>query len=77
MFLLTIAGPILLQVIAAHRKGICRVILPYRNFVRDLDALPPAVRSDVEFIPVKRVEEVLNNALVGGFPEIFHPQSKI
>jgi ATP-dependent Lon protease len=55
-------GGIKEKVLAAHRIGIKRVILPRRN-ERDLDDVPPEVRRDLEFILVETAEEVLERAL--------------
>lgn len=51
------------KVLAAHRAGIRTVILPKRNEV-DLDEIPPELRAEMRFVPVERVEEVLDEALV-------------
>jgi ATP-dependent Lon protease len=50
------------KVLAAHRAGIKRVILPERCMA-DLDEVPQEVRDDLEFIPVSKMDEVLNAAL--------------
>jgi len=50
------------KVLAAHRAGIKRVILPERT-VADLEEVPQEVRDDLEFIPVTKMEEVLKAAL--------------
>ena len=55
-------GGIKEKVLAAHRAGIKRVILPERN-AADLEEVPQEVRDDLEFVPVKTVDEVLANAL--------------
>ena len=59
-------GGIKEKVLAAHRGGIRRVILPARN-EKDLADIPPAVRDEMEFIFAKTVDTVLSNALEGGF----------
>jgi ATP-dependent Lon protease len=48
--------------LAAHRAGIRRVILPRRN-EPDLDDVPPELRRQMVFVPVDTVEEVLAEAL--------------
>jgi ATP-dependent Lon protease len=48
-------------VLAAHRAGLKRVILPKAN-VKDLEDLPEHVRHVLEVIPVQRVEEALSAA---------------
>ncbi|MBW2720159.1 MAG: hypothetical protein JRD94_16900, partial [Deltaproteobacteria bacterium] len=50
-------------VLAAHRAGIKRIILPERN-VADLDEIPAEVRETLEFIPVSKMDAVLANALL-------------
>jgi ATP-dependent Lon protease len=50
------------KVLAAHRAGIRTVILPQRNEA-DLDEIPPDLRAEMRFVPVERVEEVLDEAL--------------
>lgn len=46
------------KVLAARRAGIRRVILPRPNQA-DLKDLPAEVRSEMEFVPVDRIEDVL------------------
>jgi ATP-dependent Lon protease len=46
------------KVLAAHRAGIRRIILPYQN-ESDLEDIPEDVREELEFIPVARISEVL------------------
>ena len=55
-------GGIKEKVLAAHRAGIKRVILPERN-AADLEEVPEEVRTTLEFVPVKKMDEVLANAL--------------
>lgn len=59
-------GGIKEKVLAAHRGGIRRVILPARN-EKDLVDIPKNVRDEMEFIFAKTVDTVLANALEGGF----------
>ena len=51
------------KVLAAHRAGIKRVILPERN-IADLDEVPDEVRETLEFVPVSKMDAVLANALL-------------
>jgi len=51
-------GGIKEKVLAAHRAGIKRVILPKSN-EKDLKEIPQEVREDLTFILVERIEEVL------------------
>ena len=55
-------GGIKNKVLAAHQRGITRVILPARNG-RDLDELPEDVRSRMTFVLVDSMEQVLEAAL--------------
>ncbi|HEX8097480.1 MAG TPA: S16 family serine protease, partial [Pyrinomonadaceae bacterium] len=55
-------GGIKEKVLAAHRAGIRRIILPARN-EEDLADIPPDVRRELEVIPVSRISEVLDAAL--------------
>ncbi len=50
------------KVLAAHRAGIKRVILPERN-VADLEEVPAEIKSELEFIGVTHMTEVLKLAL--------------
>jgi ATP-dependent Lon protease len=50
------------KILAAHRAGIKRVILPDRNKA-DLEEVPQEVRDELEFVPVSRLDEVLAAAL--------------
>ncbi len=55
-------GGIKAKVLAAHRAGITRVILPARN-ERDLEEIPTSVRDAMEFIFADDMREVLAAAL--------------
>ncbi len=55
-------GGIKSKVLAAHRAGITRVILP-RDNERDLDDVPADVRSQIEFILADDMRKVLEAAL--------------
>jgi ATP-dependent Lon protease len=52
-------GGIKMKVLAGHRAGLKKVILPRRND-KDLDDLPDEVREDMDFILVDRIDEVLD-----------------
>jgi len=49
--------------LAAHRAGIRKIIIPNDN-VKDIEEIPESVRSDLTFIPVSHMDEVLEHALV-------------
>ena len=55
-------GGIKEKVLAAHRAGIRKVILPQEN-EQDLQDVPEDARRDLAFVPVETVEEVLREAL--------------
>ena len=55
-------GGIKEKMLAAHRAGIRRVIIPKAN-EKDLRELPESVRRDMEFILAERIEDVLETAI--------------
>src|SRR6266446_6914542 len=55
-------GGIKEKVLAAHRAGIHRIILPSRNEA-DLEDIPEDVRHELEIVPVTRINEVVDAAL--------------
>ncbi|MCG8555108.1 MAG: endopeptidase La, partial [Proteobacteria bacterium] len=55
-------GGIKEKVLAAHRAGIGRVILPEKS-MHDLDEVPQEVRDDLKFVRVTKMDEVLAEAL--------------
>jgi ATP-dependent Lon protease len=57
-------GGVKQKVLAAHRAGLKKIILPRRNDV-DLDELPEEVRQAMSFILAEKIDEVLINALPG------------
>ena len=52
------------KLIAAHKAGIAKALIPQKNFDRDLDEIPDEVKDSLEIVPVTRIEEVLKHALV-------------
>jgi len=56
-------GGIKEKVLAAHRAGIKRIVLPERNRV-DLEEVPKEILESLEFIFVSRMDQVLEAALV-------------
>jgi len=50
------------KVLAAHRAGIRRVILPSRNEA-DVEDIPEDVRKDLQIVFVSRIGEVIDAAL--------------
>ena len=52
------------KLIAAHKAGIKKALIPRKNYERDLDELPSEVKDAIEIIPVDTIDDVLKNALV-------------
>jgi ATP-dependent Lon protease len=63
-------GGIKEKILAAHRAGIKRVILPKEN-ERDLEEVPEDARSELAFVTVETVEEVLKAVLDIDLPRPF------
>lgn len=55
-------GGIKEKVLAAHRAGVGRILLPRRN-LQELSHVPEYVRNQLHFIPVDTVEEALESLL--------------
>ncbi|MBS2022911.1 MAG: endopeptidase La, partial [Deltaproteobacteria bacterium] len=55
------------KLLAAARAGIDTVLVPAQN-ARDLLELPRTLRTRLEVIQVRTVDELLTHALVGGVP---------
>lgn len=56
-------GGIREKVLAAHRAGIKKVLLPYDN-AADIEEIPANVRKKLEFVLINNVREALEHALV-------------
>ncbi|MFA6196977.1 MAG: endopeptidase La [Sulfurimonas sp.] len=52
------------KLIAAHKAGMSKVLIPAKNYERDLDDIPKEVKDSLEIIGVSRIEEVLKQILV-------------
>ena len=50
------------KLLAAHRSGIKKVLIPYEN-KKDLVEIPEIIKKNIEIICVKNVDEVLKHAL--------------
>ena len=50
------------KLLAAHRAGIKKVLIPFEN-KKDLLEIPEVIKKNIEIIPVKNVDEVLKYAL--------------
>ncbi|MDY2960238.1 MAG: endopeptidase La [Hornefia sp.] len=56
-------GGIREKVLAAHRAGIEKILLPKEN-EKDLEEIPSSVKKDLEFVLLNDVEDALEHALV-------------
>ncbi|MEA3523898.1 MAG: endopeptidase La [Campylobacterota bacterium] len=52
------------KLIAAHKAGMQKVLIPEKNYTRDLDEIPDEVKKSLEIIGVSRIEEVLKIMLL-------------
>ncbi|MFT7860504.1 MAG: endopeptidase La [Sulfurimonas sp.] len=52
------------KLIAAHKADMTKVLIPQKNYDRDLEDVPKEVRDAMEIVGVKRIEEVLKQVLV-------------
>lgn len=52
------------KIIAAHKADITTVLIPKKNYERDLDDIPDEVKEAVEIKPVATIKEVLKEVLV-------------
>jgi len=55
-------GGIKEKVLAAHRAGLRRIILPHRN-VKDLEDVPKDIRDELEIIPADTLGQVISAAI--------------
>jgi ATP-dependent Lon protease len=60
-------GGIKEKVVAAHRAGIKRILLPARN-KKDFEDIPEEVRQQLAFVWLERVDEAASSALEAGPP---------
>jgi ATP-dependent Lon protease len=56
------------KVLAAHRAGLKRVIIPERN-MKDLIDIPNKIKTDLQIIPVKHMDQVLDAAIYSAVPK--------
>lgn len=58
-------GGIKEKVLAANRIGIKKVLIPFEN-KKDLEEIPEKIRRKMDFILVKNMEDVIEQALLEG-----------
>ena len=52
------------KLIAAHKAEMSKVLIPIKNYERDLEDIPDEVKESLEIIAVSRIEEVISHILV-------------
>ena len=52
------------KLIAAHKAGVTKALIPQKNYERDLEDIPQEVQDAMKIVGVSRVEEVLKHVLV-------------
>ena len=52
------------KLIAAYKAGVTTALIPKKNYERDLDEVPEEVKESLDIIPVTKIEEVIEKALV-------------
>jgi len=52
------------KLIAAHKAKMKRVLIPLKNFQRDLKEIPDEVKDNIEIIPVSKIDEVIEYGLI-------------
>ena len=51
------------KMMAAHRDGIRKVLIPLEN-QRDLEDIPAEIKNDIQVVPVHTLDDVLEHALL-------------
>jgi ATP-dependent Lon protease len=52
------------KLIAAHKAGVTKALIPDKNYERDLEDIPKEVKNAIKIIPVSVIDEVLAEALI-------------
>ncbi len=52
------------KLIAGYKAGVSKVLIPDKNYERDLEDIPKEVKSAIEIVAVSSIEEVLREALI-------------
>ena len=62
-------GGIREKLLAAHRLGIKKVLIPEKN-IRDLEELPSQAKNDLTIIPLKTMDDVIFHIFDGKEPKM-------
>ena len=62
-------GGIREKLLAAHRLGIRKVLIPEKN-MRDLEELPEQAKNDLDIIPLKTMDDVILHVFDGTEPKM-------
>ena len=62
-------GGIREKLLAAHRLGIKKVLIPEKN-MRDLEELPEQAKNELEIIPLKTMDDVIFHVFAGEKPKM-------
>ncbi|MEA3498964.1 MAG: endopeptidase La, partial [Campylobacterota bacterium] len=52
------------KLIAAHKAKMKKVLIPTKNYKRDLKDIPDEVKKDIEIVAISKIEEVLQHGLI-------------
>jgi ATP-dependent Lon protease len=52
------------KLIAAYKAGVTKVIIPQKNFDRDIEDIPIEVLHAIKIVPVISIDEVLSEVLL-------------
>ena len=52
------------KLIAAYKAKMAEVLIPYKNYQRDLDEIPDEVKQNLKITPVKEIKEVIEIGLI-------------
>jgi len=52
------------KLIAAHKAGVTKALIPTKNYKRDLEDIPKEVKESIKIVPVNRIEDVLKETIL-------------
>ncbi len=52
------------KLIAAHKAGVTKALIPKKNYKRDLDDIPQEVKDSIKIVAVDRIEDILKEVLI-------------